>query len=333
MVDDLWALLLAGEAEGADIVECARQLTSERDLIVWRALVGVLRAAGRLLDGDALTRYRTEVGTIVAPAARELGWTVRPGDDDRARQLRGALYSMLGGFVGDDAVIAHARGIVAAPTAVDAELVAAAVGVVASTGTTAEFETYVERATTPTTIPQEQLRFLHALGDFPDAQLVLRACELALSDSVRPQNAPFLLQRALRNRDHGPAAWAFVRDNWDPIRARFSGSLMSRMLDGCTWLVDDPDDRRHHRVPRIASDPGSGPHDRAEPRPPPRSPRRRRPRPRPLRVVRAQGELTARDEVARAAEVAYGELVDLAGAARDREVDEIGRTDRASFRA
>ena len=34
---------------------------------------------------------------------------------------------------------------------------------------------------------------------------------LVLSDDVRPQNAPFVLQRALRNREHGPAAWSARR--------------------------------------------------------------------------------------------------------------------------
>ena len=61
----------------------------------------------------------------------------------------------------------------------------------------------------------------------------------ALSDAVRPQNGPFVIQRALRNREHGPAVWAFVRDHWDDVRGRFSGSLIPRLIDGTTWLVDD----------------------------------------------------------------------------------------------
>ena len=60
-----------------------------------------------------------------------------------------------------------------------------------------------------------------------------------LSDAVRPQNTPFVLQRALRNRDHGPAAWMFVRDNWNDVTGRMSGALVSRALEGVTWLVDD----------------------------------------------------------------------------------------------
>ena len=87
--------------------------------------------------------------------------------------------------------------------------------------------------------PQEQLRFLYALGTFPTEELVLGAVDLALSDAVRPQNGPFLVQRALRNRPHGAAAWVRVRDRWTEVRARFSSSLVSRLLEGVTWLVDD----------------------------------------------------------------------------------------------
>src|SRR5205085_9305801 len=101
------------------------------------------------------------------------------------------------------------------------------------------FDDYVARATGMKTTPQEQLRYLHPLGDFPAASLVRRACELALSDAVRPQNSPYVLQRALRNRAHGPAAWRFVREHWSEIRDRISGALVSRMLEGATWLVDD----------------------------------------------------------------------------------------------
>jgi hypothetical protein len=80
---------------------------------------------------------------------------------------------------------------------------------------------------------------LYALGTFPTEELVLRAVDLALSDAVRPQNGPFVLQRALRSRRHGPAAWVRVRDRWTEVRDRFSSSLVPRILEGTTWLVDD----------------------------------------------------------------------------------------------
>jgi hypothetical protein len=30
-----------------------------------------------------------------------------------------------------------------------------------------------------------------------------------------------------------------VRDRWDDVRGRFSASLVPRLLEGVTWLVDD----------------------------------------------------------------------------------------------
>jgi aminopeptidase N len=190
------------------------------------------------LDGAALDAYRRVVAAIALPSVERLGWRGTPADDDRARQLRGIVIALVGSFVGDAAALTRAREIVADPSGVDADVLAASIAVVAHAGTEEDFDEYRRRSDAAGS-PQEQLRYLHALGDFPGEDLVMRACELAVSDAVRPQNGPFVLQRALRNRDHGPAAWRFVRENWDGVRARFSPSLVARVVEGITWLVDD----------------------------------------------------------------------------------------------
>jgi puromycin-sensitive aminopeptidase len=239
LIDDLWAAVLAGAATASDYVETARRFIHERELVVWRALAAHLRAQGRLVDGAAEDRFREVVTSIVQPSMLGLGWRPGPDDDDRRRQLRGLLISLLGTVARNTDAITRAREIVAQSDGVDPDVAAAAVGVVASVGSQHDFEEYVRRFTEGKT-PQEQLRYLYALGDFPDEQLVLRAAELALSDAVRPQSAPFVLQAALRNRARGAAAWGFVRDNWSMVRGRCSGTLVARMLEGVTWLVDAP---------------------------------------------------------------------------------------------
>ena len=239
LVDDLWALVLSGDATAAEFVDAARQFEGETDLVVWRGLAGALRASGRLVEGDALQALRRIVADLVSPSMQRLGWSAPAADDDRTRQLRGTMISLLGVFVGNDEAIAKARAIVAEPNGVDAEIAAASVNVVASAGTEADFAMYLQRSGDAGASPQEQLRYQYALGDFPSRDLVLRAVEHAISPAVRTQNAPFVIQRALRNREHGPAAWQFVRDNWDLIRTQVSGSLAVRMIEGVTWLVDD----------------------------------------------------------------------------------------------
>ncbi len=241
LVDDLWAAVLAGAAPAAELLETALRLAGEEELVVWRALGSYLRAGSRLVEGDALDCYLSVLARVVRPTTERLGWQPRPDDGDRTRQLRGTVINLLGACVGDPETVARAREIVSRPEGADADVAAACVGIVASNGSVDDYEEYLRRATRGSSGsgPQEQLRYLYALGDFPSEQLVLRTDELALSETVKAQNAPFLLQRTLRNRQHGPAAWAFVRDHWTAVRARCSGSLLARMLEGATWLVDD----------------------------------------------------------------------------------------------
>ena len=236
LVDDLWAAVLAGDATAAEFLSCARRFADESDPVVWRAVVGHLRASARLVEGDALDRMRTEIATIVRPTMKRLGWDAR-GDDERTRQLRGLMINVLGSHADDPETIARAREIFERGGA-DADVQAAAISVVAGNSGVDEFEQFVERAAA-TTSPQEQLRYLYSLGEFPSEELVLRATDLALSDAIRAQNGPFVVQRALRNRDHGAAVWAFVRDNWGRVTTRFSPSLIPRVIEGTTWLVDD----------------------------------------------------------------------------------------------
>ena len=237
LVDDLWAAVLAGKTPAAEVLALARGLRDEDDLVVWRALVGVLRGLSRVVEGDALARLQADVLKILEPTLGRLGWTPNAGEDARVRQLRGVVLDAVGTLAVDPSVIGRARETYGAGTT-DPDVAAACVSIVASVGDAdvfTDFAACADRATTP----QEQLRYLYSIGTFPTEDLVLRAAEYAMSDAVRPQNGPFVLQRALRNREHGPAVWAFVRDHWDDVRARFSGSLIPRLLDGITWLVDD----------------------------------------------------------------------------------------------
>ena len=84
--------------------------------------------------------------------------------------------------------------------------------------------------------PQEELRFLSALADFDDDDLVREVLRMSISDRVRTQNAPYLIRRALTNRDRGSLAWFFVQDEWDTINERFPSNSIARMLEGIRSL-------------------------------------------------------------------------------------------------
>jgi puromycin-sensitive aminopeptidase len=113
---------------------------------------------------------------------------------------------------------------------VPADLGAAAVSVVAATGTDTDHERFVERFRHPRT-PQEQLRYLYALADFPTRDQMARTLEFVTSGEVRTQSAPFVLARCIANRDHGAQAWRFVREHWAEANASYPNNTIVRMVD------------------------------------------------------------------------------------------------------
>jgi puromycin-sensitive aminopeptidase len=236
LVDDAWAGVLAGDRSAHDFLVMAEAFAAETDLSVWQRIIGGLTALDRIVDGDAREALRERVRGLVRPALDRLGDEPRADDSDRDRALRGVLFEALG-VLGHDADT-HTRARVlldVGELSPDPALVAASVNVVAAWGTETDFDHFLARMKAAPT-PQEEQRYLGALADFPDAELMRRLLALSITDEVRTQNAPMLLRRALTNRDHGELAWFFVTDEWDTINARFPSNSIARLLEGIRSL-------------------------------------------------------------------------------------------------
>jgi puromycin-sensitive aminopeptidase len=80
---------------------------------------------------------------------------------------------------------------------------------------------------------------LYALADFDSEELVMRSCELAFSGEVKTQNAPFLLNRCIANKNHGEVAWKHVRQHWEVANETFPVNTIIRMIDSVRLLMSD----------------------------------------------------------------------------------------------
>jgi puromycin-sensitive aminopeptidase len=118
---------------------------------------------------------------------------------------------------------------------VDPALVAASINILAATQGADRYEDFRGRVETADT-PQDELRYLSALADFDDEALMRRTVEMTLTGDVRTQNGPYLLRRALTNREQGHIAWEFVRSNWEAVNERFPSNSIVRMLEGVRSL-------------------------------------------------------------------------------------------------
>ncbi|HUF99747.1 MAG TPA: M1 family metallopeptidase [Ilumatobacter sp.] len=243
LVDDAWNAVVAGSMNATDYVTLAEQFSGERELSVWQSLSIGLRAVRRLItDSDAaIAGFERRIVALAGPVLADLGEPV-PGEADLTAKLRGLMLSTMALQGADPAARERAAKVYQAalndPLSVDAELVASATGIMAATGDATMYDRMLDRAINAET-PQEQLRHLYALAEFDDAELMTRTCELALSDEVKTQNAPFLLRLCIANREHGEQAWKFVRQHWGDVNARFPRNTISRMVD-TVKLLDRP---------------------------------------------------------------------------------------------
>jgi puromycin-sensitive aminopeptidase len=235
LVDDAWNEVVAGRLTAAEFLTFTEAFGAERDLAVWQAIAVGLRGAGRLVDGPAYQAFQQRVAALVRPVLADFGWEPNPGESDLQSKLRGLLVGMLAVLGNDADAQARCRALLGQPGA-DPELVAAATNAVAAVGTDEDYEHFRNAIHTAAT-PQEQLRHLYALAEFPEQSQIERTIELAFSGDVKSQNAPFLLHRCIANRWHGELAWKAVSQRWAEANERFPDNAIVRMIDPVKLLT------------------------------------------------------------------------------------------------
>jgi puromycin-sensitive aminopeptidase len=240
LVDDAWNAVVAGALPASDFLLFAEGFAHERDLAVWQALTIGLRGLSRLIEGKPLDELRVRIRALVVPVLADLTWDPRHDEDELTSKLRGVLVGALAILGQDQDAQLRCRDIFSRADTdnIHPELVAAATSVVASIGDGNDYEFFIDRVKNPRT-PQEQIRMLYALADFDDADLMKRTCQFAFSNDVKTQNAPFLLNRCIANRNHGEIAWTAVRDNWSDANDRFPVNTIVRMVDSVKMLTTD----------------------------------------------------------------------------------------------
>jgi puromycin-sensitive aminopeptidase len=235
LVDDAWNAVVAGAVSADRFMAFAQNFTNETDLAVWQAMNKGLVGLGRMLSRDEMAPYNAFIRALVAPASATLGSEPVEGEPELTAKLRGLLLSTLAVLGADETAQKRCRDILFNNATTEPELVAAATNVVAATGDAQDYEWFLGRFKDPST-PQDRIRMLYALAEFDDADLMQRTCDLAFSDEVKSQDAPFLITRAIANKYHGDIAWAAAQKNWAYANEKFPGNTIVRMVSSVTTL-------------------------------------------------------------------------------------------------
>jgi puromycin-sensitive aminopeptidase len=171
----------------------------------------------------------------------QLGWSPEPDENELTQQLRGDLLRLIGTLGNDPAIQAKARALYSRyrddPSAVDPDVVAALVAILANAGGEAEYAEFFGAFRAART-PQEEQRYLYSLAGFRQPELIEQTLERTINGEVRTQDAPFLVRSLLTSVYGRERAWRFVRVNWETMERRYPAkSGLRRMFEGITGLA------------------------------------------------------------------------------------------------
>ncbi|MBI2367288.1 MAG: M1 family metallopeptidase [Deltaproteobacteria bacterium] len=239
LVNDTWATTLAGLTSLTDYLELIDLLRDEKDLSVWTTVIGSCHHLNRILDEAQCAVLRQRLRALLSPALERLTWAPRAGETELEGQLRGDLIGALGTLGENQACQERAR----APfvdyekdsSAVDRNVVPALVAIVAHTGAGADYGNFVKRFKTAAT-PQEETRYLFALANFRQEDLIDQTLQLTINAEVRTQNAPYLMRNVLLNKVAREKAWVFMKAHWDTMLRQYPDNSIPRMCEGIIGL-------------------------------------------------------------------------------------------------
>ncbi len=237
LIGDQWAQVRAGKASIGAYLDLAAAVKADSNAeVVGAALSGVdstyLRLATSTEERAALAAW---IRSTFAPEYAQLG---PPADGDSAdkRELRAQLFSVLGYYGKDPAVLAQAREIaanyLANPSSVDATFGQTALAIAARNGDSALFE-QLQKVYETSTNPELQEGALRLLAEFENPALVQRSLDFAVSGKVRNQDAVIQFAIALNNNENREQAWQYIQNNWEKVQAQFT-TEMGAVLVGST---------------------------------------------------------------------------------------------------
>ncbi len=233
LVSDTWANVLAGDVPAGAFLELATRFKDEQEPEVWGAIIGGLGELNRIVSSDDRPDLERFIRDLVTPAADRMGWVPADGETDLDRRLRGLLQRTRGVLGDDKSALPEARALFEATLggeAVDGEIAAAALAIVAANGGRQEFDTFVEAFRTAVS-PQDEVRYLQAAIAVPEQETAGQLLEMLISGEIRRQDGAWVTARLIGHRTTGVESWLRIKARWDDVLAAVPPQSQRRILD------------------------------------------------------------------------------------------------------
>ena len=235
LVADTWAAALAGRSTLADFLTLAAGLGKEIEPATWTTVAGAFGTVSRVLPHAERALFAERTTAVFGPLYEQLGWDAERGEDEQTPTLRSLVLSTLGtlGSHGDiqrEALRRFDAG------EVSGDLADAIIAVVGDCSRDGDFDEVLRRYEAASD-PQSEHRYLFGLTGFQNVDLTKKAFDLCRGETIRTQDAPYVVSALLANKTGGVVAFDELMSHWDECLARFPQDAHSRMLGGIARMI------------------------------------------------------------------------------------------------
>jgi aminopeptidase N/puromycin-sensitive aminopeptidase len=229
LAGDEWSQVRADKATVGDYLDLAAALKADPNSeVLSNALGGVDAIADRVAaTPDEKAALAAWIRRTFGPAYAKLG-PPSPSDTANTRAMRAMLFSVLGHYGKDPAVLTQAAEItekyLADPASVDATLAQTALAIAARNGDAALFDKLQQIYETSTN-PDAKDNALRLLSEFEDPTLLQRSLDYAASSKVRNQDAAIQFAISLQIAATRNQAWNYIKTHWDKVQAQLTTDM------------------------------------------------------------------------------------------------------------
>lgn len=238
LINDFFALAVNGTAPLPEYLDFLKLFRLEGDKNVWALIISSLQYLERIYF-PSTAAIRELPLELLKPTISCLGLAEMPGESEQIKQLRGLALQAIG-TTGDDKEIQKQLSELYEKNGdnLPPDILSAALSVLAYCGDENRYNAFHAKYLAAQS-PQEKERYMQALAQFKQEDLLKRTLSMTLTGEIRSQNAPYLVRNLMLNPWGRKVGWQFVKDNWSEIRAKFPALIITRLVEGITGLIDE----------------------------------------------------------------------------------------------
>lgn len=235
LLDDLFALVEAGETSTVEVLRMMEPFTGEDNYTVWSSINNCLLKLSLLLSHtDLESDLKRYTRKLMTPIYQRLGWESKNNESHLDTLLRSLIIGSLASCA-DESVVTESKkrfdNHYQGKSLIPADLRGAVYRAVMTNGDEKTYDAFL-KLYREADLHEEKDRICRNLGAIKDEKILRKVLDFAVSEEVRSQDSVFVIISVAALSSIGRnLAWEFFKENWESLLKRYEGGfLLARLV-------------------------------------------------------------------------------------------------------